>query len=261
MQIALTPDVLAVLAVVVVVAGATNGVAGFGFALVGTMVLATVVDPSVAVVVMIVPILAVNVSLAQELSREELGACSRRFGPLMAAALVGTVVGMVVLDSLPSAPLRVGLGAVTLAFVLSAQQAVPFPGFGDVVGREAAERPAAMVAVGGVSGLLFGGTNVGVQLVAYVRSFDVSHGLFVGVVAMVFLGLNAVRVAAAGLLGLYPSATVLLVSVAAVVPAVAGVALGKRLRSHVGERTRRLAVLGMLTAVGVRLVVGGLGIA
>jgi uncharacterized membrane protein YfcA len=118
-----------------------------------------------------------------------------------------------------------------------------------------------MVGVGGVSGLLFGGTNVGVQLIAYLRSFDLSHGLFIGVVAMVFLGLNGIRVAIAGAFGLYPSTAVLAASVAAALPAVVGVSIGKRLRSAVGEHTRRIAVLGLLTVIGIRLVSGGLGIA
>jgi uncharacterized membrane protein YfcA len=77
----------------------------------------------------------------------------------------------------------------------------------------------------------------------------------------VFLGLNGVRVAAAGVLGLYPDLTVAAASVAAAVPAVAGVAVGKRLRSVVSERRRRGVVLGLLTLIGVRLLLGGLGIA
>jgi uncharacterized membrane protein YfcA len=78
---------------------------------------------------------------------------------------------------------------------------------------------------------------------------------------MVFLGLNGVRIGAAGALGLYPSATVALASAAAAVPAVVGVAVGKRLRSRVTERRRRVVVLGLLTVIGVRLILGGLGIA
>jgi hypothetical protein len=90
---------------------------------------------------------------------------------------------MVALDRLPAGPLRVGLGLVTLGFVLSAQDLLSLPGV---------ETVPAMAGVGAVSGLLFGGTNVGVQLIAYLKSCDLSHGLFVSVVAMVFLGLNGV---------------------------------------------------------------------
>ena len=256
----LSPVVVGVVVAVVLLAGGVNGVAGFGFALVGTMALATIVEPATAVVFMIFPILAVNLSLVRELSVPQLRSCGRRFAPLLAAALVGTVVGLATLDVLPAGPLRVGLGLLSLAFVLTAQEVVTVPGLDRAKEGCFVESTAAMVGVGAVSGLLFGGTNVGVQLIAYVRSCDLSHGLFVGVVAMVFLGLNGVRVLAAGALGLYPDATVALASLAAAIPAVAGVAVGQRLRSRVGAARRRAAVLGLLSLIGVRLVLGGLGI-
>jgi hypothetical protein len=64
----------------------------------------------------------------------------------------------------------------------------------------------------------------------------------------------------AGLFGLYPSRTVLFASVVAAVPAVIGVAVGKRLRVTASERSRRLVVFGLLTVVGFRLVGGGVGL-
>jgi len=262
---AATPTTIAFVALVTFVAGATNGVAGFGFAVIATMAFATVVDPATAVVFMIVPIFAVNASLVSDLSRRELRTCSTRFWPLIAAALVGTVIGMAILGRVPDAPLRVGLGVVTLGFVATAQRVVGLPAWGGIgdgaPGAGLATSRLGMVGVGGVSGLLFGGTNVGVQLVAYLRSFDLSHGLFVGVVAVVFLGLNGIRVVVAGLLGLYPSTAVAAASAIAALPSVAGVTVGKRLRGSVSERVRRVVVLGLLTLVGIRLVAGGLGMA
>jgi uncharacterized membrane protein YfcA len=135
---------------------------------------------------------------------------------------------------------------------------MPSIGGGSTIDRE---HTGIMVGVGVVSGLLFGATNVGVQLVAYLRSFELSHGLFVSVVAMVFLGINTIRVGAAGALGLYPSLAVFGLSVAAVVPSVLGVAAGRKLRRRVSSRQREIAVLGLLTVIGIRLVLGGLGIA
>jgi uncharacterized membrane protein YfcA len=259
--VSLAPTIVGFLALTVFFAGVINGVAGFGFALVGTMALATLLaDPSTAVVFMIAPILSVNLSLVRELSVDQLGTCGRRFGPLVLAALLGTLLGMIVLDRLPKAPLRVGLGLVTLSFVVSAQRLVSVPGASRAKEGCFVERPLAMAGVGAVSGVLFGATNVGVQVIAYLRSCDLSHGVFVGVVAMVFLGLNAVRVGAAGVLGLYPSTAIAAMSVLAAIPAVVGVAVGTRLRERIGKRIRRSFVLGLLTVVGVRLVGGGLGI-
>lgn len=260
MAVMATPETVAILLPGVFAAGVLTGVAGFGFAVVGTMALAAVIDPATAVAFMIVPILSVNLSLARDLSSTELRTCGRRFGPLIGATLVGTVAGMAVLESLPEAPLRVGLGAISLGFVVTAQDVVPVPGISRVKSGCFVETPTAMVGVGGLSGLVFGATNVGVQVIAYLRSCDLEHRLFVGVVALVFLGVNAIRVGAAGLLGLYPSSTIVLLSVATAVPAVAGVAVGKRFRDRVGERWRRAVVFGLLTAIGLRLVMGGLGV-
>jgi len=63
-SLSLAPTLLVAFAVVVLIAGLINGVAGFGFAIVGTMALATAMEPATAVVVMIVPILAANLSCA-----------------------------------------------------------------------------------------------------------------------------------------------------------------------------------------------------
>jgi hypothetical protein len=254
----LAPPELLVVAAVVLLAGAVNGLAGFGFALVGTMALATAVDPALAVVFMIVPILSVNLALVRDLSADGLRSCTQRFWPLVAAALVGTLLGLVVVDGIDAGPLRAALGVLSLAFVATAQRVVPVPGVRAVEDRCFVENGPAMAGVGLVSGVVFGGTNVGVQLIAYLRSCGLSHATFVGVVAMVFLGLNGVRVVAAGALGLYPDVTVALASLAAAIPAVAGVAVGKRLRAGVPERWRRRVVFGLLTAVGVRLVLAGL---
>lgn len=245
---------ISTLGTVVLLAGVLNGVAGFGFALLGTMALATILEPSRAVVFLILPILSVNTSLLRDLSRRDLYRCWGRFRPLLLAALLGTVIGMTVLENLPAEPLRVSLGLITLAYVLAAQSVVSIPGRTAVEERCFVENIPAMVGIGAGSGLLFGGTNVGVQLIAYLRSCDLSHETFIGVVAMVFFGLNSVRVAVAAALGLYPDLPFALTSLGAVVPAIGGVAIGKRLRPLVAAEYRRAVVLGLLTIVGLRLV-------
>ncbi|AEN04649.1 sulfite exporter TauE/SafE family protein [Halolamina sp.] len=259
MAISLSGATLAALVAVLFVAGATNGLAGFGFALVGTMSLATAVAPSTAVVFMILPLVAVNLSLVADLTTSELRTCGRRFGVLVGAALVGTVVGMFVLESIPTAPLRVGLGLLTLGFVATTQRVVAIPDLPAAIG-DRTESTVGMLGVGAVGGVLFGATNVGVQLIAYLKRFDLSHGVFVGVAAMLFLGINGARVVIAGFLGLYPDLTVVVASLGACIPAVLGVIAGKRLRAVISQRARRVAVLALLTGIGVRLFGGGLGL-
>ena len=57
------------LILLVLVAGAVNGLAGFGFALIATMGLAAVVDPATAVAFIILPMVAVNLALVGERAR------------------------------------------------------------------------------------------------------------------------------------------------------------------------------------------------
>ena len=260
MSLPLTPTFVLGLVLLVLVAGAVNGLAGFGFAMVSTMVLASVIDPALAVVFVILPLVAVNLSLVGDLSKTDLRTCGHRFFPLLVPALVGALLGMVLIDFLPERPLRLVLGVLSLGFVVSAQNRVSVPGLDRAREGCFVETTPALVGVGGISGLVFGGTNVGVQFVAYLRSCDLSHGLFVGVVALLFLGLNSIRVGAAGVLGLYPDLLVVWISAAAAVPAVFGVAVGKRFRERVTERTRKGLVLGLLTLIGLRLVAAGFGL-
>lgn len=259
-MVGVSPGLIVGITLLVVIAGALNGLAGFGFAVVATMSLATVVDPAVAVVFMIGPILAVNIALVRDLSAEEINDCARRFWPLLVTALTGAIAGLLVLDRLPAEPLQVGLGLVTLTFVLTIQNRVRVPGLARAKEGCFVESPSAMAGFGAVSGILLGATNVGVQFVAYLRSCGLRHGLFVGVVAMLFLGLNLIRIAIAGLLGLYPSLAVALASLAGTVPAVIGVGIGKRLRSRFDERQRQFLVLALLSVIGIRLILGGVGI-
>lgn len=253
-------ELLVALAGTVLLAGALTGVAGFGFALLGTMAIATALDPGGAVVFMIVPILAVNLSLLRELRVDDLRTCGRRFLPLIGTALVGTVAGIALLDRLPANVLRTALGLLTLGFVASAQRAVPIPWLAGATRRCYVESAPAMVGLGGVGGLVFGATNVGVQFVAYLKGRDLEHGLFVGVVALVFVGLNGVRVGAAGLLGLYPDPDFLVASVGVATLGVVGVAVGRRARGRIPAWLRGATVLGLLALIGLRLLAAGIGL-
>jgi uncharacterized membrane protein YfcA len=253
-------ETLGLAAVILTLGGLVAGVAGFGFALVATGLLASLVDPTTAVVVLIVPLLAANASLVGELDGDGLRSCVRRFWPYVVGAALGTVVGMALLSQIPRQPVTLALGLLTLTYVGLSQRAVTVPGLAAVADRCFVEGAAAKSVLGFVSGVVFGATNVGVQVVAYLRSLDLDRSTFVGVVAMVFLGVSALRVIVAGVLGLYPDLALFGYSLAAVVPALVGVAAGRRLRSRIPPRTQRLGVFLLLTVVGVRLTLAGAGV-
>jgi len=120
---------------------------------------------------MIFPILAVNLALVRDLTTQELRTCGQQFAPAdpRGAGRHGRRPG-----GPPACPGRPQSRAqARLAGVRRKRQdVVTIPGLTGEGGGCFVESPLAMVGVGGVSGLLFSGTNVSVQLIAYLRSCD-----------------------------------------------------------------------------------------
>lgn len=250
-------DTLALVLVVLVAGGLVVGVAGFGGAILWTAGLATLLDPATAVVVVILPMLATNVQLVGELDRGSLSACVERFWPYVLAAVVGTLLGMALLNRIPAAVLALGLGMLTAGYVLGTQPYVTVPGratFGDRCFRPTVRWKAAL---GLGSGVVFGASNVAVQVVAYLDALDLDRSTFVGVLALILVGVSVVRVAAAWLLGLYDAPGALPLSVLGVVPGMVGVAAGQRLRPRIPARYQTAGTLLLLSVIAVRLTVTG----
>lgn len=254
----LTAGMLVLAGLIVLVGGLVKGTAGFGYAIASTAILAVIFSPKTAVVLMIVPTLAANVALLRELERDSFRRCLRRFWPFIVAAMLGTTVGMLTLERVPADVLTLGLGVFTLSYVALKQPWVALPGEGRVRGW--CFRPTSFVqgGFGLVAGLIFGLSNVAVQVVAYLDSLGLDRSVFVGVLSMILVGIAGLRVALAGALGLYGAGNVFLVSVALAVPGLVGVAFGRRLRSSITEDRQRAIVLGLLVVVGLRLLWGGL---
>ena len=257
MAFGVATELLPVVFGVVFVGGLVVGVAGFGYALVATSALAAVLDPRDAVVLMIIPLLAANVSLTRELDRNGLRTCVRRFWPYVLAAVVGTMVGMAILRRVPTAGLALALGLFTLVYVALAQDRVTVPGRDRFAGWCFRDRPAAKVGLGLVSGFIFGASNVGVQVVAYLDSLELDRSTFVGVLAMILVGVSGMRVLAAFALGLYGTSGLVLLSATAAVPGLVGVGFGRRLRSRIPTRYQTVGVYLLLTVIGIRLTVAG----
>jgi len=246
--------------VVVLFGGLVKGTVGFGYAIASTALLAVFLSPSTAVVLMIIPMLAANVSLLRELDREEFSRCLAQFWPYVLLAMVGTVLGMVLLDVVRTALLTPALGVFTLAYVAVKQPWVVLPGE-RAVARYCFRRDTAVKAtLGFVSGVVFGLSNVAVQVVAYLDSLDLDRSTFVGVLAMILVGVSSLRVGMAWALGLYDGGNLLLYSAGLSVPGLVGVTIGGRLRRYTTERAQLVAVLVLLSIIGVRLVATGVGV-
>lgn len=112
---ALPPLTLAWVTAVMLLAGFVHGVIGFGFPIVATPLLALVVDLKVAIVVSLVPTLAMTLVNAFRggLLRESIG----RFWFLPLCLLVGAYVGTRILIVAPSEPFLLVLAGLVLAFL------------------------------------------------------------------------------------------------------------------------------------------------
>ena len=110
------------------------------------------------------------------------------------AAVIGTVLGMVALGAFSVAPLKFGIGVVTLGYVASKQGVFAVPGTDRLRKVCFTERTATKASLGFVSGFLFGATNVSVQVVESLDSLELDRSTFVGVLSMILVGLSGARV-------------------------------------------------------------------
>lgn len=246
--------------IIVFAGGLVKGIAGFGYAVVATALLATILDPGAAVVIMILPTLAANVVLLGELDRSKITACLGRFWPFLGTAVIGTAGGMLFLRSVSANWIALALGLLTTIYVVVKQPWVALPGEGAVTEWCVTDGYLSKATLGLVAGIVFGATNIAVQVVAYLDSLDLDHATFVGVLAMVLVGIAGLRVGLAAGLGLYTGGNTFMQSVLAIVPGLAGVSLGSRLRASIPESIQIVGVLSLLTVIGIRLTLAGLGI-
>jgi hypothetical protein len=105
---------------------------------------------------------------------------------------------------------------------------------------------------------VFGSSNVGVQVVASLDGVNLDRTTFVGVLAMILVGISTMRVGAAAALGLYDAGGLLVLSVLAAVPGLAGVVIGGWLRERLPEATVGTGVVALLAIIGLRLLATGL---
>lgn len=250
-------SLLALVFAVVLFGGLVKGLVGFGYAIASTAILATVLGPTTAVVAMILPTMVANLALLGELDADGLRTCVARFWPFVGAAMVGTLGGMLALADVPRSLLALSLGGFTLGYALVQQDYVALPGESVVARRCFTEGTGAKVGLGLVSGAIFGAGNVAVQVVAYLDNLSLDRSTFASVLAMILVGISAVRVGVAWTLGLYEAGSVFALSVLAVLPGFAGVFLGRRLRNFAPARLLDAGVAVLLAAVGVRLLVAG----
>src|SRR5699024_675401 len=97
-------------------------------------------------------------------------------------------------------------------------------------------------------------------MVAYLDSLDLGRSIFVGMLALIFLGISSIRVGAAWVLDLYGSGAIVWLSVGVALVGLVGVESGQRIRHLLPDRYIDKFVLVLLAIIGIRLISTGVGI-
>ena len=237
---------LALLALGLVAGGVTKGFAGSGLPTVSVASMAIVIDVPTAVALMPIPLLVANAR--QAFRGGYMRNAMRCFWPLLVCLPFGTVLGVKVLTGIDARTVSGLVGAIVVAFALLSQvrfewrvsarrdrQLQPFVGLGAGV-------------IGGISSIF------APLIVMHLMSLRLPKDEFVGTVGLAYLvGIvpMILALAAFGRLG----QTETLWGAAALVPVLAGMFLGERLRGHFSETLFRRCLLVLLLLAGLNLIV------
>ncbi|WP_158058527.1 TSUP family transporter [Halorussus halophilus] len=186
LQSNVSAGLLALFVLVAVVAGAVKGMIGFGYALITTPIFASVIDPTLAVVVLAIPPWMINMfqigetDTGLEFVREEWA--------LMLLAVVGSVVGVGFLAEFSTGPIVPFLiGIVIFGYVL-------FQVGQNFVRIEEAHHPVALGVAGALEGFLLAVANLGPLLPAYFHTFERDTERYIGGLSMVLGTIFTVRI-------------------------------------------------------------------
>jgi len=237
------------LAIVVFVAAAVNGVAGFGFALVVVAALAVVLEPRPAVVLL--SLITPAVQTFQLRHHWAFRSVAGRLVPMLVASVVGTIVGSNLLVILPGYALAIALGLFALWYVIGSLRKTP------MLVTERTERRIAP-AVGALAGVSNGTLGAsGPILGSYLLAIGLTGRQFVFAISLTFMVMSVIRVGTLAILGEY-TLTVLALGLGLAVPAWAGQRLGFWLQGRLSPTAFQRVILVALLAASANLLYRGI---
>ncbi|WCE02705.1 sulfite exporter TauE/SafE family protein [Pseudoxanthomonas sp. JBR18] len=235
------PLSLLLVCAVLVLAGWVKGVAGMGLPAVGMAALGLMMSPVQAATLMVVPLVLTNVW--QAFSGPALGALVRRLAWMLVGIVAGTCAGIGLLTARGSPWPGFALGLALAAYGVVGLWLPPLSL------PQRAARWAAPV-VGACTGVLCGATGVfSVPLVPYLTALGLGRDALIQAMGLSFLVCSATLGAALAVRGHYPGG-VAWQSCLAVLPALAGVALGQRTRQRMDPARFRFWFFVSLVLVG-----------
>lgn len=231
---------------IALIAGVAHGVSGFGFPLISTPVVALFTDVRTAVVMTLLPNIAVNlISLAKGGNwRESLG----KYWPVAVYVVIGTLIGTRLILVTPPEPLKLLLAVIIVVYLK--QNA-----FTRVDWRVINRHPkAAGLAFGLLGGILSGAVNVALPpLLIYFTSLGLAPTAMTQILNLCFLAGRSTQVMAFGGVG-QMGAEVLVTAVPAVAAAIIGVMAGGYFQAKISPASWRIFIRAVLWLLALLLI-------
>lgn len=227
-------------------AGSVKGTVGIGLPTASVALLSQAVDVKVAVATVVVPSIAANIWQVRR-AGDAGGAVRRYLAFILCLVAVIAVVSTFATANLSTEALLAALGAVVLLFAVT-NLAIRVPSIPTRFDR------LAQIVLGAASGAIGGLTSIWAPtMVAYLLARRVGKDEFIRATGVMILLGNLPLAAgfwAAGLL----DAPLAAFSAAMILPALAGMALGERLRSRLDGERFRTVVLVFFLLIGLNLI-------
>jgi len=237
---------IALVAGVLALAGFVKGVVGLGLPTVTLALLTATLGIEAAMAVMLLPSLVTN--LWQAVAGGALVVLLRRLWPFLLALTLATLLASGATSVIAVSTLTALLGLTTALYGAAGLVTPPWPRPGRF------ERPLAP-AMGLTTGILTGMTGSFVMpAVPYLQSLGLPRDRLVQAMGLTFLVATLALGAGLGGRGLVPERLALL-STLAVVPALAGMEIGRRVRDQLSERRFRQVLFWSLLLLGIWLLV------
>ena len=241
------PVLLLAALAILVFAGLVHGTLGLGFPMVATPMLAVFTDVRSAILITLLPTVAVNVVT---IWRSPGAADSvRQFMPLTVSTLIGSLIGAWVLAIADPSPFRLVLGCLILLYLWTT--------FSGQLPRHWLEGNAlfAMVGFGLAAGLSGGTTNVMVAiLIIYFLSLNTPRATMVPVLNSCFLIGKVSQIAVLSVAG-FVSLALMTATAPLALAAVLALLAGQRIQAGIDVTTYRRILYGLLAALALTLFV------
>lgn len=226
------------------VAGIVKGVTGMGLPTVAMGVLGVLTSPLTAASLLIAPSSVTNIW--QLFAGPSLLPLLRRFWPMMAAVIAGTLLGSALLTTGDTSLTTRGLGG---ALMLYAAYAL----FSRQIRVPPAMEPWLSPVIGAATGLVTGGTGVFViPAVPYLQALALEKDDLVQALGLSFTVSTFALAASLGLRGAFEAGNLAL-SCLAILPALAGMWAGQVLRGRIAPDTFRRGFLICLLLLGAEM--------